>query len=382
MTLLKRLVPFVLLFALSVLPTNAIGEPTPVPPAATPTPASGALTPDEVSRLLSETLDALNARDFGRAVELASRVLASDPANSEAYFLRGVAHNNMLRYQLAIDDFTRAIGIVPYDWVLYVFRGEAYFSQGETGEALTDFDKAIELNPRYTRAFSNRAFLYDRLGDRANATLNRLIAQGLEAYEAGDYVRAIVRLSDAIDGATTRNRTLAEAYYNRGLVNYLNGNLERAQEDYSAAADIAPQMHDPYLGRGIARREAGNLLGAGQDFLRRIEILESETFLKTSEIGAVYEVEMRYGAVYRFTFRARAGDTLTLSARDRDGVNVDPLIVLTDAQNVPLAGDDDFGGNYDALIDGFSIPADGEYVLVVSHANGGYDGIVRVEIRR
>ena len=55
-------------------------------------------------------------------------------------------------------------------------------------------------------------------------------------------------------------------------------------------------------------------------------------------------------------------------------MGVDPLIALLDPDGTPIAGDDDMGGVLDSLVENFELPADGTYTLVVSHANGGYDG--------
>jgi hypothetical protein len=59
---------------------------------------------------------------------------------------------------------------------------------------------------------------------------------------------------------------------------------------------------------------------------------------------------------------------------------VDTLVVILDAQGNPLVGDDDggraTGAIYDSLIDGFELPADGTYTLVVSHAGANAEGKV------
>jgi hypothetical protein len=68
---------------------------------------------------------------------------------------------------------------------------------------------------------------------------------------------------------------------------------------------------------------------------------------------------------------------------------IDPLIALLDPQGNPIAGDDDFGaatgGEVDAEITDFILPATGSYTLLVSHAEGGYavgfEGLVRVSIQ-
>lgn len=114
--------------------------------------------------------------------------------------------------------------------------------------------------------------------------------------------------------------------------------------------------------------------------MERITLLERQSFEDTIEVGGFIDVEMAYGNVYRITFEAQAGDIVTINARDLRQVFVDALIVLLDPDGVPIAGDDDFGGMLDAQIDLFALPVTGTYTIVVSHANGGFDGTIRVTL--
>ena len=48
-------------------------------------------------------------------------------------------------------------------------RGYAYEKPGNHGQAIEDFDKAIELNPKYAEAYKNRAIAYGSLGNDRQA---------------------------------------------------------------------------------------------------------------------------------------------------------------------------------------------------------------------
>ncbi|NJN36529.1 MAG: DUF1559 domain-containing protein [Nitrospiraceae bacterium] len=159
------------------------------------------------------------------------------------------------------------------------------------------------------------------------------------------------------------------------------GRYDEAIADYTAGIELDADMHDLYLGRGIAYRQIEELQMAGEDFGARIYLLAEDISADTPlEIGESTDVEMAYGRVYRFIFEGQAGQRLTFTARDAAGVGVDPLIVLRDHDGMDLAGDDDFGGTLDAEIANFELPDDGTYTLIVSHANGGYNGIVTVHV--
>jgi hypothetical protein len=90
---------------------------------------------------------------------------------------------------------------------------------------------------------------------------------------------------------------------------------------------------------------------------------------------------MREGWVYNIPFSAIAGQTLNVDVATVAPGFVDPLIMVLGPDNQPLVGDDDITRNdYNATIDNFQLPADGQYTLVVSHAEGGANGTINVAL--
>jgi tetratricopeptide (TPR) repeat protein len=60
-------------------------------------------------------------------------------------------------YDKAITDYSRAIELNPRDAKAYYNRGNAYDNKGQYDKAITDYSRAIELNPRDAVAYYNRA---------------------------------------------------------------------------------------------------------------------------------------------------------------------------------------------------------------------------------
>jgi tetratricopeptide (TPR) repeat protein len=57
--------------------------------------------------------------------------------------------NRNLRHRIAVDDYTRALQLNPnHAWILYQ-RGLSYLQLRRFQEALSDLERAGELNPRY-----------------------------------------------------------------------------------------------------------------------------------------------------------------------------------------------------------------------------------------
>ncbi|MGY8788325.1 MAG: hypothetical protein ACKVH5_08540, partial [Fidelibacterota bacterium] len=74
----------------------------------------------------------------------------------------------------------------------HISRALRYFYAEEFREALTEIDKAIDVNPNIALAYARRGSIYYRLGDFQRATMNWNIALKLdpEFTEIHDLLRA------------------------------------------------------------------------------------------------------------------------------------------------------------------------------------------------
>ena len=74
----------------------------------------------------------------------------------------------------------------------HISRSLRYFYAEEYRDALTEVDKAIEVNPNIALAYARRGSIYYRLGDFQRATMNWNIALKLdpEFTEIQDLLRA------------------------------------------------------------------------------------------------------------------------------------------------------------------------------------------------
>jgi tetratricopeptide (TPR) repeat protein len=132
---------------------------------------------------------------------------------------RGTIYSKSGKLTEAISDFNKAIELNPKDAVAYNNRGNAYGKSGKLTEAILDFNKAIELNPKYDEAHNNRGNAYSDSGKLTEAI--------------SDYNKAI-----------ELNPKDAEAYGNRGLANAKLGKKEDAKTDLRKAMQLNPSLKE------------------------------------------------------------------------------------------------------------------------------------------
>ena len=96
---------------------------------------------------------------------------------AKAYYNRGLAYMDNGQYDQAISDYTKTINIDPRYALAYTGRGNAFERKGEHDRAMSDYTKAIEINPRYAEAYTGRGLAYKRKGkhDRAMSDYTKAI---------------------------------------------------------------------------------------------------------------------------------------------------------------------------------------------------------------
>ncbi len=101
----------------------------------------------------------------------ASLVLAScaQPQTAEQHNERGVALFEEGQYEQSITEFNKAIELDPEYAMAYNNRGNACWNKGDLDRAIADYGKTIELDPEYAEAYGNRGFVYYLKGELTKA---------------------------------------------------------------------------------------------------------------------------------------------------------------------------------------------------------------------
>ncbi len=108
-----------------------------------------------------------------RAVADLNRALELDPDLTWAYYLRGMSRMYLEAFENGIADLTRAITSeeLPDDFFLRALhlRGIGYMNLERYDEAITDISACIQRAPEQTLYFSERAGLYEAIGQPDDA---------------------------------------------------------------------------------------------------------------------------------------------------------------------------------------------------------------------
>ena len=161
---------------------------------------------------------------------------------------------------------------------VYASQGISKIRTNRYEEAITNFDKAIELNLEKADAYYNRGLAKFRLGDLESTQGNTEEARRL--YEAGisdqgDTAGVEALYVDAVRDCTRAiqlNPENAAAYGNRGVAKVARGNAEGAIEDFDAAIRLNPEYAEYFYERAQAKEALGQKEAAKTDFEKAKEL--------------------------------------------------------------------------------------------------------------
>ena len=117
---------------------------------------------------------------------------------------------------------SREVSTISSDAKDYFNRGVANDSSGRFNEAISDYSKALEIDPGFAAAYNNRGIAYELIGQ---------------------YDRAIYDYSKFID----LNPTDAVAYSNRGIAYFFNKDFDNAWKDIKKAQALGCKIHPEFL---------------------------------------------------------------------------------------------------------------------------------------
>ena len=187
--------------------------------------------------LLSKKFEEANRlaynRDFDSAIKLYTeainiytKLIFSDDNEmiSGVFTNRGYAYMNMNNYNAALSDYNKAISLNPNNNVAYNNRSVVYNNMQKYLEAVADCNKALKIDPSHAEAYINRGVSYMKLGNYTAAMQ--------------DFNKSISLTESAV------------SYANRGLAYCMSMNFEEGIKDLTKAIEIDPNYANSYISLG------------------------------------------------------------------------------------------------------------------------------------
>jgi tetratricopeptide (TPR) repeat protein len=200
----------------------------------------------EMKRALKQYKDAIN--DYSFAIKL-------EPGNKFAYWDRAASYNKNGDYQLANDDYSKAILLYKGDNIslsrLYDDRAQMEKGLQQFNKAIEDDSLAVSLDPKYAAAYWNKADSHTQNGDFRLSN--------------NDYAKTMGFYQNEHD-----KKALSQLYANVAYNDYFLSDYQKVIDDCTTAVSLDGSSWGPFLNRGRAYLKKMNKELAMTDFKKII----------------------------------------------------------------------------------------------------------------
>jgi tetratricopeptide (TPR) repeat protein len=193
-------------------------------------------------------------RRWDEALASFEHASALEPAFVDALYNRGVVLSELKRWDEALQSYARALELDPKNARVHNNRGNVLQKMKRWNDALASYQRALELRPDYSEALTNRGAVLRELRrwDEAMRDYRHALALRPEYPEAlsnlGLALKEVNRWEDALrhcDRALQARPGFPEAANNRGFVLHDLRRWDEALASYQAAIDARPDYAEP-----------------------------------------------------------------------------------------------------------------------------------------
>ncbi len=216
-----------------------------------------------------------------KAKETLNKCLEVDSKKTEAYLKLSEIYFLVEQYGKSIENINSALKIDVHNAKAYFMKGMNYKYAGDTTNAISSMQTAVEQNNDYYDAFMQLGLIFSAKNDSLAIHYydNALRIQSLSTeaqYAKSLYLQEHGQPEKAIEGyqkilETDKNNFVA--YFNIGYVNlvYLE-NFSHAKESFTRAIELNPKYFEAFCNRGITYEKTNDLKNAESDFRKALEI--------------------------------------------------------------------------------------------------------------
>jgi tetratricopeptide (TPR) repeat protein len=232
-------------------------------------------------------LEAKNTFDGVVSILSPNKSLSEDDTEilSDAYYHLGLCYEKLNNSTDALNSFSRAIELSPYDADPYYHRATVYSQMNQYSPALNDLSSAIRHNPDYVEAYFDRAninFLNGKFKETLADCEKGLAIEPASPYFyvlramtcelLGRYKEAISDCTAALKDFTDDAQSQVMLYSIRGRAFGLLKEYDKAVSDFSRLVRLIPENVNGYYYRGLVLAGKGELNKALADFRKALEL--------------------------------------------------------------------------------------------------------------
>ncbi len=226
---------------------------------------------------MAEAYMAMDTKELPKALEYINAAMLINDANPEVYIQLGdyYGYRDGINLTNAMMQYNKAIELDPKSTRTYLRKGMRYRGMDNWDEALIYYNQAIEIDPTFAPAYREKAELLYAAGRTKQAiesyekymelNNNCRVQQrfGIFIYTADDYTRAIPELEKAVS-CNGENATL---YRLLGYSYYETGNYEKSQQNMDKFFEVQARTGKPALIGKDFGYKARLQMKSGQDSL-------------------------------------------------------------------------------------------------------------------
>ena len=202
------------------------------------------LSNEGADKIIEKALTFSQRGDYKFALELLNQAAELYPENEFVFVNRGNVHKDGFSdYDAAIADYNKTIELNPkFSWP-YHNRALALGRLKRWDEAIADYERAIALDQNYASAYNGRAWAYCQIGKFEAALVDANKAIKLKPNEANYYdtracaFEGLKRLEEALTDLNTAIKLSPEGWLfrRRGEIYKLMGDEAKAKADFARA---------------------------------------------------------------------------------------------------------------------------------------------------
>ncbi len=207
-------------------------------------------------------------KKYSNAIEEFDEILKTPPSETQAVYYRGLADNP----NEPATGFNEILTMANKNADIYNYLGLSYWKNGDTNDALQNFNKSIQLFDNDDNVFVNRGLLYAQTGNNILALNDYNKALAINPYNRmAKFNKILLDKKDnesesELTGLINESEDSPDIYGYRAYLYYMEGKYDAALKDYDSA--IAADNNDSrlYINRGMVYEKLGTYDAALKDY--------------------------------------------------------------------------------------------------------------------